>query len=55
MRSAGSGWALDLEIVTQEMMELLERFDDQEIDWEPDGPRQFELPPKSPVRDSAGS
>ena len=45
MRSAGAGWALDLEVVTQEIMELLKRFDDQEIDREPDGP--------SPVRVAA--
>jgi len=36
-------------------MKLLQRFDDEEIYREPDGPRQFEFPPNCRLSDSAGA
>src|SRR5438874_646056 len=37
-KPAGTSWALDLEVVTVIVMELLQRFHEQEIDREPDRP-----------------
>jgi hypothetical protein len=36
------------------VMELLQRLDDEKVHRNQIGPRQFELPPKSPLSDSAG-
>jgi hypothetical protein len=46
---------LDLEVVAVIVVELLQGLDDQVVDREPYGPRQFELPPNMPEVDSPGS
>ena len=50
-----AGRVLDLERVLEEAVVALEGPDDQEVDREPKGPRQLELPPNILVVDSAGS
>ena len=50
-----AGRVLDLELVAEEPRVAVERLDDEVVDGNQIGPRQFELPPNMPVVDSAGS
>ena len=51
--AARSGRVLDGEVLAEVAGEAAQRLDHEVVDGEPDGPRQLELPPNSPVVDSA--
>lgn len=52
---AGSSGAFDFEVRSQVVMELLERFNDQIVDREPDRTSPVRISAEQPVLDSAGS
>jgi hypothetical protein len=45
---AGAGWVFYQQIIAIELMVFLERFDQQEIDGEPDRPAPVRIPPEGP-------
>jgi hypothetical protein len=46
--AARTGPALDLKFIAEEVVELLKRLDDQEVDREPDGPPPIGVAAKKP-------